>query len=517
MGKAIITENVGDGLYKARPLYDLTRLNNELDKLNKDQSEYSALLAKAVLSLSLFEDETEIARRAMNAVINQWQQDLLNTGSPPPIAPPTEDDPETGQPWDPQDKAQYGPLEDAINAARTAAGKSTLARDDDLDFAARRHAWDMSGRKIIGHVGSDKSVPSSRVAASGYQADFVLELISCGSFTAESAVNNWTTNSASPIYTDSATQIGVAYTYSTTHPATHLWVAILANPDPDPDPSPPTVTYPDDPAQKAAREQESGLEKIEPPTTEVLAQPAKLTDAVRKFGIAAGKEAAARREVKRLLAENDSRILRIDELEALKTTLNALAFDVWSTFYTEALTVGQEIETAEPPGYWRDDATPTVVAGGGVYEQSYAYTEYPWNIAAFDSAQVKPGKLAPALPASPEAVYWNACLEPGHLKWKPLWRYGTITRLDKPSSICDLTLETVTARLFVDEGTPLDLNETATLTNVPISYPPCNGYAFEEADEVLILFEGHDRTDPKVVGFRRAPRDCNGREDWLQL
>lgn len=265
MGKAIITANVGDGLYKARPLYDLTRLNKELDKLNTDQAEYYALLGKAVLSLSLLEDETEIARRAMNAVINQWQQDLLNTGNPPPIVPPTEDDPLTGLPWDPPDSAQYGPLEDAINAARTGAGKSTLIRDDDLDAAARRHAWDMSGHRLMGHIGSDKSVPTSRVAFAGYQADFVVELVACGAFTAGSAVAQWAINAASPIYSDTATQLGVAYTYSASHPATHIWVALLAHPDPDPDPSPPTVTYPDDPAQKTAREQEAGLERSSRP------------------------------------------------------------------------------------------------------------------------------------------------------------------------------------------------------------------------------------------------------------
>ena len=103
MGKAIITANVGDGLYKARPLYDLTRLNKKKNSTSSIpiKREYYALLGKAVLSLSLLEDETEIARRAMNAVINQWQQDLLNTGNPPPIVPPTEDDPLTGLPWGP--------------------------------------------------------------------------------------------------------------------------------------------------------------------------------------------------------------------------------------------------------------------------------------------------------------------------------------------------------------------------------------------------------------------------------
>ena len=100
---------------------------------------------------------------------------------------------------------------------------------------------------------------------------------------------------------------------------------------------------------------------------------------------------------------------------------------------------------------------PAVVEGGGVYPQAYLYTDYPWNIAAFDSAQVKLWQAGIVDPAIAGSGLLNACLEPGHLKWKPLWRYGTITRLDKPASVCDLTLEVVTARLFIDEGTALDL------------------------------------------------------------
>ncbi|MBK8184832.1 MAG: CAP domain-containing protein [Candidatus Competibacteraceae bacterium] len=516
MGKAIITANLGDGLYRARPLFNLTRLNDELAKLNTDQAEYSATLTRAVLSLSLLEDETEVARRAMNAVINQWQQDLLNLGSPPEITPPTPDDPDTSLPWDPADKAQEGPLFDAINAARTGAGKATLTRDTDMDTAARRHVLDMSGSNLMGHIGSDKSVPSSRVAATGYQADLAVELVACGAFTASSAVNQWAINSSSPIFSDVATVCGVAYTYSTHHPATHLWVAVLAHPDPSPDPSPPTVTYPDDPAQKAAREQEAGLEKIEPPKTAIQI-PDNLTELVKKFGIAAGKEADARREVTRLIAEADRRTARIAELTAAKAALEALQYDVWSTFYTEALTVGQEIETAEPPGWLRTDATAMTVDGNGLYAASYTYTERPWNIAAFSESQVKPGKLSPTLTAHPAATFWNAAMEAGQWKWKPLWKYGTITSLDKPANRCDLVLESPPARKYSFDQDTLPLNESETLTGVQITYPPCNGYGFEEGDEVLVLFEGQDRTKPKVVGFRRAPRDCNGREDWLQL
>lgn len=517
MGKAIITANIGDGLYKARPLFDLTRLNDELKKLEADAAEYSATLGRAVLSLSLLEDETKIARRAMNNLIDQWQRDLLNTGYPPEITPPTPADPDTNMPWDPADKAQEGPLFDAINAARTSAGKAALTRETDLDTAARRHVLDMSGSNLMGHIGSDQSVPSSRVAATLYQADLVVELVACGSLTASSAVSEWAINGASPIYSDVATVVGVAYTYSTHHPATHLWVAVLAHPDPSPDPSPPTVTYPDDPAQKAAREQEAGLEKIKPPHTKALPQPEKLSEAVRKFGISAGKEADARRELTRLLAEYDRRNARIAELKAKKAELEALEYDVWSTFYTEALIVGHEIETAEPPGWLRTTATAMTVDGGGTSDASYTYTERPWNIAAFSESQVKPGKLSPTLTAHPAATFWNAAMEAGQWKWKPLWRYGTITRLDKPANRCDLVLEALEARKYNFDKKALPLNSISTLTGVQITYPPCNGYGFEVGDEVLVLFEGQDRNAPKVVGFRRAPRDCNGREDWLHL
>ncbi|MBK8184322.1 MAG: CAP domain-containing protein [Candidatus Competibacteraceae bacterium] len=519
MGRAVIVENKGDGLYTARPAYDLRRLDAELKDMQDTQSAYSATLGRAVLTLSLLEDETEIARAAMNQVINQWQQDLLNSGNPPPLTPPTEDDPGTGLPWDPADKAQEGPLFDAINAARTGAGKAALTRDDDLDFAARRHVYDMSGHKLMGHIGSDKSVPSSRVAATGYQSDMTVELLSCGALTASGAVNSWTRNSSHPLFSDVATQVGVAYTYSANHPATHIWVALLAHPDPDPNPSPPTVTYPDDPAQAAAREQEAGIEKIEPPRTETTT-PEKLGDAVRKFGIAAGKEAAARRELARILAEYDRRLARIDELTALKTALAAQVYDVWATFYTETLVVGTEYSTAEPPGWNRNDSvTPGFVETGGVYPQTVYVEERPWNLAPFNESQVPPGRISPAVSASPESVFYNSALEPGHFKWKPLWRYATITSLNKPLAVCDLTLEVMEPRQFVDEDpkVPMDINATATLSNVVISYPPCNGYGFEEGDEVLVLFEGQDRDNPKVVGFRRAPRDCNGREDWLQL
>ena len=493
MGRATILSGGTDGFYTIRPEYNNVPLDKLIADLTAAKDAALPVLGRATSTLSLLEDETEVARRAMSAVIFQWQQDLLNAGNPPPLEPPTEDDPETGQPWDPADKAQEGPLLDSINAARTGAGKAALIRDDDLDFAARRHVYDMSGSKLMGHVGSDKSVPSSRVAATGYQADLVVELLSCGAFTAASAVNAWTGNSSAPIYSDVATKIGVAYTYSTHHPATYLWVAVLAHPDPAPDPSPPTITYPDDPAQKAAREQESGLEKIEPPKTEVTT-PEKLGEVVRKFGIAAAKEAAARRELARLLAEYDANVRKLNELEALKTAHDAAAIDAWCADLSEEIAASTVVDTFEPPGY-RD--------GDAIHIAPYQSDPHSW-----DSTKV--GQLRYAATLNEAQVFVNLAMEAGHLKWRPLWRYGVITEIQSGADTCNLTLEAATSR---GPAGALSLNETANLTIVPVVYMNCNSAAFEVGDRVIVMYEGQDRTQPKVIGFADHPRDCGG---WIE-
>ncbi|MDG4552895.1 MAG: CAP domain-containing protein [Candidatus Competibacter sp.] len=493
MGRATILSGGTDGLYTIRPEYNNAPLDKLIADLTAAKDAALPVLGRATLTLSLLEDETEIARAAMNQVINQWQQDLLNAGNPPPLEPPTEDDPETGMPWDPSDKAQEGPLFDAINAARAAAGKAALTRDDDLDFAARRQVYDMSGSKLMGHVGSDKSVPSSRVAATGYQADLVVELLSCGAFTAASAVNVWTVNGSYPIFSDVATQIGVAYTYSTNHPATHIWVALLAHPDPDPDPSPPTITYPDDPAQKTAREQEAGLEKIEPPKTEVTT-PEKLGEVVRKFGIAAAKEAAARRELARLLAEYDSNVRKLNELEALKTAHDAASIEAWCADLSEEIAASTLVDTFEPPGY-RD--------GDAIHIAPYESDPHSW-----DSTKV--GQLRYAATLNEAQVFVNLAMEAGHLKWRPLWRYGIITDIQSGADTCNLTLEAATSR---GPAGALSLNETANLATVPVVYMNCNSAAFEVGDRVIVLYEGQDRTQPKVIGFADHPRDCGG---WIE-
>lgn len=99
MGRATILSGGTDGLYTIRPEYNNAPLDKLIADLTAAKDAALPVLGRATLTLSLLEDETEIARAAMNQVINQWQQDLLNAGNPPPLEPPTEDDLETGMPW----------------------------------------------------------------------------------------------------------------------------------------------------------------------------------------------------------------------------------------------------------------------------------------------------------------------------------------------------------------------------------------------------------------------------------
>lgn len=155
MGRAIITAKIGEGLYKIRPLYDTTALEKELADLQSAESEYSALLIKAVNSRDLLAGDVAIARNAMNTILQQWIDGVIAKGNeqPEPIEPDDPNDPETGLPWVDPDRAQEEPLLDLINDARTAASVGTVSRDDDLDAACLAHLRFQAGTGGIGHTG----------------------------------------------------------------------------------------------------------------------------------------------------------------------------------------------------------------------------------------------------------------------------------------------------------------------------------------------------------------------------
>ena len=119
------------------------------------------------------------------------------------------------------------------------------------------------------------------------------------------------------------------------------------------------------------------------------------------------------------------------------------------------------------------------------------------------------GQLEKAGAGKTAAVIWNLAMLPGWQKWKPTYRYATITSLNISSSdygndYCDVTLESA-----ISTQQSLDVNQTTTLSNVPIKYMDCNGAGFKVGDVVIVRFKGQDWNDPVVIGYKEEPKYCH--------
>ena len=204
--------------------------------------------------------------------------------------------------------------------------------------------------------------------------------------------------------------------------------------------------------------------------------PARITAATIAVAKAAGERAKAQLEVDDLTAARAHLIARIAVLvEVLKPVTRA----AWCVDFTEDAT--GEVATVEIPG---EDKLLLIAPGA------------PKPVAA-------DGVLVAREAQSPEQVFWNAAVLPGWQKFRPTYRRGTITALDTSA-------ETASVSIAGDASSAqnLDINPTATLTNVPVQYMTCNAGAFEVGDKAVIKFMGGEWLQPKIVGFAENPRPC---------
>jgi hypothetical protein len=194
--------------------------------------------------------------------------------------------------------------------------------------------------------------------------------------------------------------------------------------------------------------------------------------------------------------------------------IDGLELDVWCCYYNDEIEVGTTVETAEVPGFWKNEPvnrSATLYAGTS-QERTVVYTEYSWNIRR--STSDLSGKLVTSLTMTPASVFFNSAISPGHFKWKPVWRYGILTEVNRYDG--SFSLSDNDRNLYKDEN--LNINETVSLENILFEYPSCQGAVFTVGDEVLIRFLGFDRTQARIIGFRREPRPCiGGRTSWTQL
>ena len=113
-------------------------------------------------------------------------------------------------------------------------------------------------------------------------------------------------------------------------------------------------------------------------------------------------------------------------------------------------------------------------------------------------------QLQTAAAGTPANVFRNWALLPGWQKWKPTYRYGVITALDEEADACAVLLDDARSS---QQG--LGINQTAELTDVPVSYMECNAAAFEVGDHVLVKFNGQEWGRPVVIGFYDNPKPCS--------
>jgi hypothetical protein len=118
------------------------------------------------------------------------------------------------------------------------------------------------------------------------------------------------------------------------------------------------------------------------------------------------------------------------------------------------------------------------------------------NYAPYDAE--RDGQLQKSIAGTPGGTFYNLAMLPGWQKWRPTYRYGTITALNGDS--CDIDLEEATS-----SAQDLDVNQTDTLSNVPINYMDCDGEAFDIGDAVIVEFIEQDWSRPQVIGFKSDP------------
>ncbi len=167
----------------------------------------------------------------------------------------------------------------------------------------------------------------------------------------------------------------------------------------------------------------------------------------------------------------------------------------WCADFTEDLT--GDVGTIEIPGEYNTGKVNIQPGYGGN--------------AAYNSA--RDGTLQHALAGTPASVFWNLAMLPGWQKWKPTYRYGTITALrvattEEGIDYCDVALDSTTSS---SRGGSLGINQNDVLTNARLKYMDCHGAAFKVDDKVIVAFSGQDFAEPWVIGYKDNPKPCHDR------
>ena len=151
--------------------------------------------------------------------------------------------------------------------------------------------------------------------------------------------------------------------------------------------------------------------------------------------------------------------------------------EVWCATYSDQFKIGDKVDTIE------------------IDDQSSLMLIAPEGVAS------TPGQLKRTDMSLPSEAFYNCAMLPGVQKWKPRYKFGIITAINKPLNLC-------TIKLTETSVTKKNTLATETLTEVPIDYLKCNSAVFNIGTPVVIEFTTRKLTLPRVIGFQNNPRPC---------
>jgi len=120
--------------------------------------------------------------------------------------------------------------------------------------------------------------------------------------------------------------------------------------------------------------------------------------------------------------------------------------------------------------------------------------------------RTRDGQATPFLTMGVADAMRNFALMPAIQRWRPTYRYATISNIDTDADTCRVTLEPLFSSIQ-----DLDINHQAAFDDVPVEYMSCNAAAFDNGDAVIVRFDPYDVSgQPKVIGFKSNPKPCEG-------
>ncbi|MFC1887014.1 hypothetical protein ACFLZM_08150 [Thermodesulfobacteriota bacterium] len=169
-------------------------------------------------------------------------------------------------------------------------------------------------------------------------------------------------------------------------------------------------------------------------------------------------------------------------------------------------------------GAWCADYTSDLSGEVGTIEvdgQTHFINIQPGHDETAGYNQARDGQLVSMEGMHESAAFVNFALFPGWQKWKPLYKYATISNI----VINDPGNDTCTVTMIDAPSDALGLNTIAqaVYTGVEIDYMDCDGLAFTGGDTVLVKFENQDPQSPKVVGFKDHPHPCGHEFIYIKI